>query len=179
MYAKVPTDTTLPAIPFDQPVLPYEKPEPGVNLWIKDDFFPQEKAKKISNRCFIHKKWTLGKPYTNQLWPGMRSRKALSVAELKQVEDYVKSVIGKDKIWTLGGNDDVTVDSNSVHLVGEKEGKPRPHSDNRNLCRYAAVLYLSPNPDPAAGSRHFILSLTLRKQCPWWQYCSTTLHQFG
>ncbi len=159
MYAKLPTDTVLPEVPYGQPVLPYEKPELGVNLWVKDDFFADAKAKKIANRCFNPKKWKLGKPYSNELWPGMRSPKALKVAELKQVEDWVKSVIGKDKLWFIDSGD-VTVDHNSVHLTGEKEGAPRPHTDSRKLCRYAAVLYLNTNPAPHAGTSFYRLRYT-------------------
>lgn len=156
MYAKTPIDTVLPKVPLDQPVLPYEKPQEGVNYWIKDDFFPPDKAKKIANRCFTPKKWKLGKPYTTELWPGMRAPKALKIAELKQVEDWVKSKIGKDKLWSIT-DADVEVDTNSIHLTGATEGQPRPHTDGRDLCRYAAVLYLSRSPEPNTGTSFYRL----------------------
>jgi hypothetical protein len=157
MYAKVPTDAVLPAVPYDQPTLPYEKPQQGVNYWVEDDFFPEAQAKEIAKRCFNKKKWILGKPYTTQLWPGMRAKKALKTTELQQLEDWAKEKLGKDRLWMVEGNDDVTVDSNSVHLTGAKEGGPRPHVDDRNLCRYAAVLYLSPEPKPESGTSFYRL----------------------
>jgi len=156
MHAKIPSDIVLPEIPHNSPSLPYEKPELGQNYWIKDNFFPDEIAKDIANRCFNKKKWKLGKPYTNELWPGMRSKNALSTKELIQVEDWVKATIGRDKLW-VEKSQSVLVDNNTAILVGEKEGSARPHVDNRNLCRYAAVLYLNTNPPPHSGTSFYRL----------------------
>ncbi len=136
--------------------LPYEKPEKDVNYWIHDDFFTDKEANIIANRCFNLKKWKLGKPYTNELWPGMRAKNALKKSELDKIESWVKSIIKKDKVWVV--NDaSVVVDSNTALLVGGKEGEARPHTDNRKLCRYAAVLYLNRHPDPSAGTSFYRL----------------------
>ena len=56
MHAKIPSDIVLPEIPHNSPSLPYEKPELGQNYWLKDNFFPDEIAKDIANRCFNKKK---------------------------------------------------------------------------------------------------------------------------
>ncbi|WP_223292886.1 MULTISPECIES: DUF6445 family protein [Shewanella] len=129
--------------------------------WVKTiglptTFFSDTEATTIANRCFNIKKWKLGKPYTNELWPGMRGKKALKTSELTRVESWVKSIIGVDKIWTVQ-DENVVVDSNTAILVGSKEGNARPHTDSRKLCRYAAVLYLNKHPQPDAGTSFYRL----------------------
>jgi hypothetical protein len=156
MHARIPADAVLPEIPQNSPGLPYEEPKLGENFWIKDDFFPSDTAKDIANRCYNKKKWKLGKPYTDELWPGMRSKNALNAKELLKVEDWVKSIIGKDKLWVVKSQS-VLVDNNTAILVGGKEGSARPHVDNRNLCRYAAVLYLNTTAPPNSGTSFYRL----------------------
>lgn len=143
-------------IPFNSPTLSYEKPELNVNYWVVDDFFQHKKAIDIANRCFNKQKWKLGKPYTAELWPGMRSKNALKKQELLLVEEWVKKTIGKDKLWTAE-LDGVVVDTNTAILVGATEGDARPHTDNRQLCRYAAVLYLNINPQENSGTSFYRL----------------------
>ncbi len=143
-------------IPFGEPSLEYEKPELGVNYWVVDDFFPEKKAREIANRCYNKKKWTLGKPYTDELWPGMRSKKALKNQELAMVENWAKKQINKDKLW-VEQSKSVTVDSNAAILVGANEGAARPHVDGRLLCRYGAVLYLSEKPERNSGTSFYRL----------------------
>jgi hypothetical protein len=46
---------------------------------------------------------------------------------------------------------------NYVQLVGGAESGPRPHTDSRKLCRYAAVIYLSPDPLASAGTSFYRL----------------------
>jgi hypothetical protein len=156
MHMKIPSDIALPDIPYNVPTLPYEEPALGGNYWIKDDFFPDAIAKDIANRCFNKEKWKLGKPYTNELWPGMRSKNALKSKELIQVEDWVKGIIRRDKLWVVKSQS-VLVDNNTAILVGGKEGSARPHVDNRNLCRYAAVLYLNTIAPPHSGTSFYRL----------------------
>ncbi|MFC1520727.1 DUF6445 family protein [Pseudomonadota bacterium] len=156
MHQKYSDDLNLPEIPFGSPRLPYEKPEENVNYWIIDDFFPEKQAIDIANRCFIKSKWKLGKPYTNELWPGMRSKNALKKKELELVENWIKQTIGKDKIWVAESND-VVVDTNTAILVGSEEGAARPHVDNRQLCRFGAVLFLSRDPKPHSGTSFYRL----------------------
>lgn len=156
MHEFVPQDKLDLKPPFDAPSLPYEKPEEGVNYWIFDDFFPEKVATDIANRCYLKKKWVLGKPYTSELWPGMRSKKALKIKELAQVEELVKKTINKDRLW-VAESKDVLVDSNTAILVGGDEGAARPHTDNRQLCRYAAVLYLNKEPLHDSGTSFYRL----------------------
>lgn len=146
------------AIPYNVATLTYEAPELNVNYWIVDDFFCHRDAITITNRCLNKekKRWKLGSPYTNELWPGMRAAKALKKAELEKIEAWIKSKINKDKIWVVE-TDELIVDSNTAILVGEKEGKARPHVDNRKLCKYGAVLYLSQNPTQESGTSFYRL----------------------
>ncbi|WP_371377277.1 DUF6445 family protein [Thalassotalea aquiviva] len=136
--------------------LPYEKPVLGENYWIVDDFFTNKEAKDIANRCYLKSKWKLGKPYTNELWPGMRAKNALRKKELAKVEAWIKEKIQQDNIWVVD-DEDVIVDSNTAILVGAEEGSARPHADNRRLCRYGAVLYLHQSPSAHSGTSFYRL----------------------
>jgi hypothetical protein len=156
MYEKYDENWELPAVPFNSPTLPYEKPELGINYWIQDDFFPHKKAIDIANKCFNKKKWKLGSPYTKELWPGMRSKNALSKGDLELVENWAKLQVKKSALW-VAESDKVVVDSNTAILVGSEEGKARPHVDNRKLCRYGAVLYLNQNPQAHSGTSFYRL----------------------
>lgn len=144
------------SVPDGERTLPYEKPELGKNFWVHDDFFTKKEALDIANRCYKKKKWKLGKPYTNELWPGMRAEGALRLKELSKVEGWVKQTLGLDRIWTAN-SDKVVVDSNTAILVSESEGKARPHVDSRKLCHFGAVLYLNINPDPDGGTSFYRL----------------------
>ena len=141
-------------IPAGERTLAYEEPVLDKNYWLADDFFDKKDALAIANRCFNKKKWKLGKPYTSELWPGMRSAGALRPKELAKVETWVKNKLGIDKLWTAE-SDEVVVDTNTAILVSDEEGSARPHVDNRSLCKYAAVLYLNINPDPDGGTSFY------------------------
>ncbi|WP_394497091.1 DUF6445 family protein [Shewanella sp. ENK2] len=149
-------ELNLPDAPFDAPKLNYEKPEENKNFWIIDNFFSEKQATEIANRCFMKSKWKLGKPYTSELWPGMRSKNALKKKELLQVENWIKETLKVDKLWVAESNS-VVVDTNTAILVGADEGAARPHVDNRQLCRYGAVLFLSKNPKPHSGTSFYRL----------------------
>lgn len=156
MHDRYSEDMDYPDVPYNAPKLAYEKPELNVNYWIVDDFFSEKEAVKIANRCYNKKKWKLGKPYTEELWPGMRSKNALTRKELMLVELWVKNMIGSDNIWVAESND-VVVDTNTAILVGSKEGAARPHTDSRQLCRYGGVLYLSKKAAPHSGTSFYRL----------------------
>ena len=156
MYDKYDENMAAAEIPYNSPTLPYEKPELGVNYWIQDDFFPTKKAIDLANKCYNKKKWKLGSPYTKELWPGMRSKNALSKSDLQLVEDWAKLQVNKSSFW-VAESEKVVVDSNTAILVGGDEGSARPHVDNRKLCRYGAVLYLSQNPQPHSGTSFYRL----------------------
>jgi hypothetical protein len=61
---------------------------------------------------------------------------------------------GAKRLWvveTVQG--DAQLNHNCVQVVGINECEPRPHTDSRALCRYAAVLYLNPQvPDDCGTS---------------------------
>lgn len=156
MHEKYPHDLILPEVPFNSPTLPYEKPEENVNYWIADNFFTDKQATDIANRCYTKAKWKLGKPYTNELWPGMRSKNALKKKELELVESWIREKIGKDNIW-VAQSQEVVVDTNTAILVSGEEGAARPHVDNRQLCRFGAVLYLNKNPPANSGTSFYRL----------------------
>lgn len=157
-HAKYSDDLADKTVPYNAATLPYEQPELNVNYWIVDNLFSHQEAVTIANRCFNKdkKKWKLGSPYTKELWPGMRSAKALKKDELLKVENWAKGEIGKANMWVEEDNQ-VVVDSNTAILVGADEGKARPHVDNQKLCRYGAVLYLSQNPAADSGTSFYRL----------------------
>jgi len=155
MHPMPETGTELPDIPHGMPLLHYEKPALGLNYWLLDEALPN--ALDVSKRCFNSGSWKLGYPHTSEKWPGMRSKKALKKDELEKVEAWVKSVTGAKRLWTpelSGGN---KVDCNVAQLVGKNESGALPHTDSRNLCHLAAVIYLSPKPDPKAGTTFYRL----------------------
>ncbi|WP_230408246.1 DUF6445 family protein [Undibacterium baiyunense] len=142
--------TPLPPVPATAPKLAYEALEQGKNYWIVDDVL--DNAEEIAERCFNQTQWEYGAPYQPESWPGMRFHGALLPAELAQIEAKVKALTGKDRLWTEQPPNGLRLDCNVAQLVGEKESTPHPHTDSRNLCRYACVIYLSPNPPPDSGT---------------------------
>ncbi len=48
-----------------------------------------------------------------------------------------------------------TLNHNCVQVVGRTKGPPCPHTDSRALCRYAAVLHLSPNIPKDCGTSFY------------------------
>ena len=86
----------------------------------------------------------------------MRSKNALKKGELSLVEEWAKDQVCKNRFW-VATSEDVVVDSNTAILVGANEGAARLHVDNRQLCRYGAVLYLSQNPSPNSGTSFYRL----------------------
>ena len=52
-----------------------------------------------------------------------------------------------------------TLNHNCIQVVGAGESEPRPHTDSRALCRYAAVLYLNPQAPKDCGTSFFRQSL--------------------
>jgi hypothetical protein len=140
----------LPPIGKGAPTLPYEKLEQGKNYWIIDNVL--NNAEQIAERCFNHQKWEYGLPYQPESWPGMRFHGALNQTELAEIETIVKSLTGKEKLWMEQPPGGLRLDCNVAQLVGEKESTSHPHTDSRALCRYACVIYLSPNPPANTGT---------------------------
>jgi hypothetical protein len=137
------------------PSLTYRKPQLGRDYWINDDILPDPQA--VSQRCYAQGEWELGAPHRNEPWPGMRAAGALLPSELAIVEAWVKKVTGAKKLWTESTPEGATLNHNFAQLVGIAESGPRPHTDSRKLCRYAAVIYLTPEPDPDGGTSFYRL----------------------
>jgi hypothetical protein len=138
-----------------RPTLTYRRPQPGRDYWVHDDFL--ENAAEVSARCYAQREWELGAPHRPEPWPGRRAAAALLPAELAQVETWVRKVTGARRLWLETAPDGRTLNHNYAQLVGLDESGPRPHTDSRRLCRYAAVLYLTPQPDPAGGTSFYRL----------------------
>ncbi|GAA4875138.1 DUF6445 family protein [Kitasatospora terrestris] len=139
------------------PVLPYRKPTRGRDYWVLDDVLPT--IDEIRARCLAKQDWDLGYPHKPEAWPGMRAMPALEPDELAHVEALVARTVGVDRVWALGQAEGGTFNHNCVQVVGEGESEPRPHTDSRALCRYAAVLYLNPGVPKQAGTSFYRQSL--------------------
>lgn len=138
-----------------RPTLTYRKPQLGRDYWVLDGVLPN--AAEVAQRCFAREAWELGAPHRAEPWPGMRSQGALLPDELAQVEAWVRKVTGAKKLWQQATPQGSTLNHNYVQLVGGIESGPRPHTDSLKLCRYAAVIYLSPEPMAAAGTSFYRL----------------------
>ncbi|MGW5095519.1 DUF6445 family protein [Streptomyces nodosus] len=137
------------------PVLPYRKPTRGRDYWILDDVLPN--VDEIRARCLARDEddWTKGYPYTQESWPGLRTMPGLEPGELARIERLVCRETGARKLWQETAPGGGTLNHNCVQVVGRTEGEPRPHTDSRALCRYAAVLYLSPNIPKDCGTSFY------------------------
>ncbi|RZU30122.1 hypothetical protein EV284_5078 [Streptomyces sp. BK022] len=131
-----------PRTPSALPVLPYRRPTEGRDYWVLDDALPDAGA--VRERCLAKEDWAEGHPYTSETWPGLRAMPGLEPGELARVERLVKRATGAKELWVQRAPGGGTLNHNCVQVVGEGESEPRPHTDSRALCRYAAVLYLNP-----------------------------------
>jgi hypothetical protein len=134
--------------------IPYRKPQLGRDYWIKDKALPN--AAEVAERCLASTDWVLGHPYANQPWPGKRARNALRPEELSVVEDWVRTQTGASLLWQDTSAPSRLVDHNSAQLVGETESRSMPHTDSKD-CRYAGILYLSPQAPATAGTTFYRL----------------------
>ena len=135
------------------PVLPYRKPTAGRDFWIVDDVLPDPDA--VRARSLARNDWTLGWPHRQESWPGMRVMPGLEPDELAIVEARVKALTGAARLWPGASPDGATLNHNCIQVVGVDEGEVRPHTDSRALCRFAAVLYLSPALPEECGTSFF------------------------
>jgi len=133
--------------------LSYRKPVLGRDYWVCDDILPDPLT--VSRRCYANTAWELGAPHRPEPWPGMRAAHALLPEELALVEAWVKQVTGAKKLWLETTPEGATLNHNYAQLVGMAESGPRPHTDSRKLCRYAAVIYLTPEPEPDGGTSFY------------------------
>ncbi|MFG2309136.1 DUF6445 family protein [Streptomyces sp. NPDC048566] len=135
------------------PVLPYRKPTRDRDYWILDDVLPDPDA--VRSRCIARDDWTKGYPHTSESWPGLRTMPGLDDAELARVERLVRKATGARELWQGSTPSGATLNHNCVQVVGRDEGAPRPHTDSRALCRYAAVLYLNPHVPKDCGTSFY------------------------
>ncbi|MEU9364737.1 DUF6445 family protein [Streptomyces avermitilis] len=147
----------MPSRPPHLPVLPYRKPTRGRDYWIIDDVLPG--VDDVRARCLAKDDWTEGHPYQPESWPGLRTMPGLEPGELARVERLVKKATGARRLWQEAAPGGGTLNHNCVQVVGKDEGEVRPHTDSRALCRYAAVLYLSPNVPKDCGTSFYRQSL--------------------
>lgn len=131
--------------------LPYRKPTEGRDYWLLDDALPNAMA--VRERCLAKTDWIEGYPRKPESWPGLRTIPGLEPEELAGIEAWVRKVTGAGKLWIETAPGGASLNHNCIQVVGEDECGPRPHTDSRKLCRYAAVLYLNPDvPDDCGTS---------------------------
>ncbi|MET7487142.1 DUF6445 family protein [Streptomyces sp. NPDC005538] len=135
------------------PVLPYRKPTKGRDYWVLNDVLPDVDA--VRERCLAKDDWVKGYPYTSETWPGLRTMPGLEPSELGRIERLVKQATGARELWVQQAPGGGTLNHNCVQVVGEGESEPRPHTDSRALCRYAAVLYLNPSVPKDCGTSFY------------------------
>ncbi|MET3118897.1 hypothetical protein AAKU64_003132 [Undibacterium sp. GrIS 1.8] len=138
-----------------RPSLPYVPLQKGTDFWILDNALPDPDA--VRQRILTRHDWQLGFPHSKETWPGKRVHDALTAEEMAPIEQWVKTVTGKDKIWVTTAPDGQKLDHNVGQMVGATESGARPHTDSRVFCRYAAVIYLTPNAPEDAGTSIFRL----------------------
>ncbi|KQV13791.1 DUF6445 family protein [Kitasatospora sp. Root107] len=135
------------------PVLPYRKPTRGRDYWVLDDVLPN--IDEVRARCLAVEHWDEGYPHQPEAWPGLRTMPGLLPTELAHIEAQVRKATGAPRIWALTEADGGTFNHNCVQVVGAGECEPRPHTDSRALCRYAAVLYLNPDVPKQCGTSFY------------------------
>lgn len=139
----------------NRPTLTYRRPTLGRDYWVQDDILPN--ADEVSRRCYARTDWELGAPHTAQIWPGRRAPQALAPDELERVDAWVRKVTNAKRLWIAPVPEGRVNYHNHAQLVGANESGSRPHTDLRRDCRYAGVLYLTPQPDPNAGTSFYRL----------------------
>lgn len=122
-----------------------------------DDVLPDPDA--VRARHLARGDWDEGYPHKPESWPGLRAMPGLEPEELAHVEKLVRETVGVPRVWALGEAEGGTFNHNCVQVVGAGECEPRPHTDSRALCRYAAVLYLNPNVPKRCGTSFYRQSL--------------------
>jgi hypothetical protein len=130
-------------------------PLEGQDYWVVDGILPDAEA--VVGRFRHRTEWELGFPHTRETWPGMRSRHGLEPAELEALEVKVRELTSARRLWSETAPSGAFLNHNVVQVVGANESGPRPHTDSRDLCRYAAVIYLTPNPLGGAGTTFYRL----------------------
>ena len=139
--------------PIRLPILPYRKPTQSRDYWVFDDVLTDPDS--VRARCLARTDWIEGYPHKPESWPGLRVMPGLEPDELAAVETHVLKATGARKLWVEATSDGTRLNHNCVQVVGIDECEPRPHTDSRALCRYAAVLYLNPSVPDACGTSFY------------------------
>lgn len=136
--------------------LPYREPQLGLDYWVEDNVLPN--ALEVAQRCICKTTWTLGSPWRPEPWPGMRAPTALTEPELRTIEHCVIKRLAISGLHPQNETESGISGHNHIQIVGGAEGVARPHVDSANICDYAAVLYLHPNPPtPHCGTSFYRL----------------------
>lgn len=147
--------TALPPIRPPRPSLPYRRPLEGRDYWVLDGVLADPEG--VRARQLARTEWELGLPYRPETWPGMRAPGALLPDELAALEAQVCALTGAARVWRETDPQGATLNHNVVQVVGASESGPRPHTDSRKLCRFAAVIFLTPGAPPEAGTTFYRL----------------------
>jgi hypothetical protein len=89
------------------------------------------------------------------MWPGMRCPDGLLPEEMEILETWVKKKTGAKRLWQEKYEGGGSLSHNYVQVVGANESGARPHSDSFRLCRYAGVIYLTPDAPRNAGTSFY------------------------
>ena len=148
------------------PTLPYRKPQLGRDLWILDDAL--QNPQQVRQRCLDKNDWTYGFPYRDEGLAGNARDSCTASAELAPLEEWVKQQTGCKRLWQNPTAEGMTLNHNCVQLVGADEADARPHTDSRTNCRFASVIYLTPDLPADCGTafyRQRLPGATGRKLC--------------
>jgi Family of unknown function (DUF6445) len=137
--------------------LPHQRPREGRDFWILDNALRDPEG--LRQRFLQRTDWIFGAPTRPETWPGKRAQPALSPEELAPIEQWVREKTGKKKLKVGMAPDGASLNHNCVQLVGGKEGRPLPHTDRRDLCTFAAVIYLTPGLPAACGTSFYRIRL--------------------
>ncbi len=128
----------------------------GRDYWVLDDVLPDPMAVRERQLARPASDWTHGAPVRAEPWPGMRAQPALSPDELGPIEARLRALTGHKRLFQAPpqgpGNQ---LNHNCVQVVAARDAGARPHTDSRKLCRYAGVLYLSPDGPAHAGTTFY------------------------
>ena len=132
--------------------LVYRAPVEGEDYWVLDDALADPHA--VRARALAREDWTLGAPHRPESWPGMRAQPALAPDEIAPIEAWVMKRTGRKRLFQAATGPGL-LNHNCVQVVAANEAGARPHTDSRALCRYAGVLYLSPEGPAVAGTTFY------------------------
>lgn len=137
----------------------YRPPTLGKDFWVLDNALPDPMS--VRERLLAREDWVEGAPKRPESWPGRRAQPALTPEELGPIEAWVKAQTGQKRLFavTAAAGMGNMLNHNCVQLVGANDAGPRPHTDARRLCRFAAVLYLNPNVPDHCGTGFYRVRL--------------------